>query len=140
MLTPWADFDTLFRRLDGGFPGGFLLAPPAADPRPRAVWTDQGDRLEAVFEVPGFAEKDLKVDVRGDLVSVRGERAVAPPEGFRPQRQERGTLAFQRSYTLDVPIAADGVTATLKDGVLTVVLPKQAEVRPRSIPVTVATA
>lgn len=146
MFTPWSEFDRVFpsldslrRRLDDAFPEGLLLTPGTTE-NPRASWQDAGDHLEIVLEVPGFAESDLKVDVNRESVTVSGERAAPVPEGFRALRRERGAYTFSRSYTLPVPIDAENVAATLKNGVLILTLPKQAEVRPRSIPVHVATA
>lgn len=147
MFTPWADFDRAFpsfaafdafRRREDGVPDGLFWIPNEA--APRVSWEDAGDHLSIVLEVPGFAEADLKVEVVRDAVTISGERRSVAPEGYRTLRRERGTLSFTRSYGLPVPVAADQVTATLKNGVLTLTLPKHTEVRPRSIPVQSAHA
>jgi HSP20 family protein len=142
MFSPWADFDRAFFGLDTvrrRRDDGFLALPPAQD-GPRAAWSDEGAHLAITLEVPGFAEKDLKVDVNREVVTITGERTAPLAEGYRALRRERGTLAFKRSYSLPVPVATDAVAAILKDGVLSLTLPKLAEVHARSIPVTVATA
>lgn len=143
MLTPWfdaqrpfTDFDALRRRLDDAFfarPAGALLSSAAFDAAPRASFRDTDDALLLTFELPGFTQEDLKVDVTRELLTVYGKRSVTAPEGYVPTRTERGSLEFRRSFALPVPIDADTATAVVRDGILTITLPKLPEVRPRSI-------
>lgn len=143
MLTPWMGFDRAFggvsdlrRRLDDAFfdaPFGAVLSSAAFDAFPRTTFRDAGDDLVISLEAPGFVEADLRVDVNRELVTVSGERRNDPPEGYRSHVRERGTLAFTRSYALPLPVKSEEVRAALKDGVLTITLPKLPEVKPRSI-------
>lgn len=99
---------------------------------------DDGDALSARVELPGFAEKDVHVDLNGSTLTLRGERQAVVPEGYSVHRQERGTMSFARTITLPCPIDADGVEATLRDGVLSLRLPKAREAQPRTIEVRAA--
>lgn len=143
MLTSWADVDRTFaaldqltRRLDSSFPllafDGFATAQggPA-----RAAWREHAEALELTLEVPGFGEKDIEIALDRGLLSVSGKPSAASPEGYVAQRRERGVSAFRYTWRVRVPIDPEGITATLKNGVLTVSLPKRAEARPRTIPV-----
>jgi HSP20 family protein len=89
-------------------------------------------------DLPGVAQKDVKVHVMGDTITVRGERRQANPEqeGNR-LRCERTYGTFERSFTLGAPVRADQVKATFKDGVLEVRVPKAEEARLREIEVKI---
>ena len=81
------------------------------------------DRYVIAAEVPGLARDDIRIDTQGDTVTLRGQR----PEKTCParyQQLERGQGAFVRSFKFAQPIRADGITAELVDGVLTVSVPK----------------
>ncbi len=149
MLTRWYDIDRqvaaideLARQMDRLFGAGPGLAPRLEVPAvlemgwPRANLYDDGQSLVAVLLVPGLAEKDLAVEVHGDALTVRGERKAAPPEGYRIHRKERGARAFSRSFGLPTRVDSDRVAASLKDGVLTVTMPKHPESMPKQISVT----
>ena len=97
------------------------------------AWEDENCfYIEA--ELPGFALADLEIFMNDDsTVSIRGERKEPELSGGKWQRRERAFGCFERLLTLPGPVSADGVEATLKHGVLTVKLPKAAELRPRKI-------
>ncbi len=96
------------------------------------VWED-GDNLYAEAEVPGMSMNDLEILVVGDELTIKGRRNAPAEEKVAYHRQERGCGEFARVLTLPVPVNADRVEATLKDGVLTVTLPKAEEAKPRKI-------
>ncbi len=89
-------------------------------------------------DLPGVAQKDVKVHVMGDTLTVRGERKQesAEKEGSW-LRCERTYGTFERSFTLGAPVRADQVKATCKDGVLEVRVPKAEEARLREVEVKV---
>jgi HSP20 family protein len=160
MLTGWRDFDDTFRafdhlqrRLDRAFwiPGvvSFLGEAPATEARGRllrkapAGWPainvfETKDSFVVKAEVPGLAESDVAVSVEDGVLVVRGERKSQSPEGYTVHLRERAPVAFSRSVTLPARVDAEGVTATLKEGLLTITLPKAKEGRPRQIAVKTA--
>ena len=71
-------------------------------------------------------------DERG-CCSAKGSREVAIPDGAKVLRRERGSGTFERKTALPVEVDVDQVEATLRDGVLTVKLPKVAARRPRKV-------
>ena len=87
-------------------------------------------------EVPGLARGDFEIHAEPQRVVVRGERphGQVPCEQFH--RVERGHGAFQRTFALPEPIDVDRVAADLKDGVLTIMLPKASPVGARKVAVT----
>ncbi len=86
-------------------------------------------------ELPGLPLEALELTLTDKNLIIKGER---PTEQGKYFRQERPAGFFQRVVALNMPVDRDGVKATLKDGVLTVVLPKCEECKPRKISIDVA--
>jgi HSP20 family protein len=101
--------------------------------QPRTNLCDTGDNLEVTAEVPGVTKEDLSVKIQGNYLEIRGTRKPEVPEGYTVHRMERNGLSFSRSFTLPYDVDASNVQATLKDGVLRLVLPKSEAAKPRQI-------
>jgi len=102
---------------------------------PRINFADAGDKLIMTAEVPGLSEKDVSVAIEQDVLSITGERHIQPPEGYSVHRQERGDFKFVRSIGMPYKVEAEKATATVRNGVLTVALPKVPEAQPKRIEV-----
>lgn len=102
---------------------------------PRTTLHDEGANLVLTAELPGLSEKDIKVSLNQNVLTLAAERKVTVPQGFAPQRQERSDFKFSRSYQLPVRVDAERTEATLKNGVLTLSLAKAADAQPRQITV-----
>jgi HSP20 family protein len=90
-------------------------------------------------ELPGMGESDFEVTVEGDVLTIHGEKsAAAVEESRRRVRGETRSGSFTRSFQLPFEADADLVSASLRDGVLTVSVPKPEVAATRSIPITVA--
>jgi HSP20 family protein len=148
MLTGWRDFDDtlqalnwLHRRMDRAFEDRAVPGSRAAlRPYSAAAWpaTNVFETKEAFVvkaEVPGLAEGDVSVSVEDEALFVRGERKTPVPEGYKVHLRERTPVAFTRKLPLPGRVDFDAVTASLKDGVLTITLPKAKEALPRQIAV-----
>jgi HSP20 family protein len=140
----WSDFERTFTAMDelrrkveqalvDGNDGVFEGGPAVAWPRVN-LW-DAGPHLTLRADIPGVADKDLNLQLTQDVLTVSGERRVATPEGYSVHRQERTPTRFSRSFTLPSQVKGDAIVASLKDGVLTVTLPKAPESQPRQIAV-----
>ncbi len=101
------------------------------------VWED-GECLYAEAEVPGMKMDDLEVFVIGNELTIKGRRQLEAGEKFAFHRQERRAGQFTRVLTLPVEVNADKVEATLKDGVLSIIMPKAAAALARKIKVKTA--
>lgn len=85
-------------------------------------------------DLPGVEEKDLEITLHGDRLSVSGKReSEKREESDRFYTYERSYGSFSRSFTLPEGVDPDHVAANLKDGVLTLHLPKKPEVQPKKI-------
>ena len=92
------------------------------------------DDLFVTLELPGVREKDVHVSITGDMLTVKGERRFesdVKDEGY--YRLERVYGKFERSIPLPIPVQAEKVKATYRDGVLEIRLPKVEEVKPKEI-------
>jgi len=102
---------------------------------PLNMWED-GDSFTVEAEMPGMDLDDVEIFVDGgDQLTVKGERKSATEFLGTWQRQERGFGSFKRTITLPAGVDSERVEAVLKDGVLTIWLPKPEEVKPRKIKV-----
>ena len=86
-------------------------------------------------DLPGVPAKDVKVTMIGDTLTIRGERTVEARPDLR--RSERVHGAFERSFTLNTPVRADGIEAVYRDGVLEVRVPKAEEAKLKEIPIRI---
>ena len=91
------------------------------------------------IEIPGMEQKDIKVTVRENVLTLKGEkRQDDEVKDADYHICERCYGSFERSFTLPTSIQADKVTATYKNGILNITLPKAEEVKPKEITVKVA--
>jgi len=109
-------------------------------PRNRAfpavnVWENE-DTIFVEAEVPGMKMENLEIEVLGRDLCIKGSRTEEYREGTSFHRQERVHGEFTRHLTLDTDVDAEAVKAVLKDGVLTVTMPKTAAAKARKITVT----
>lgn len=130
--TPFDDrfFDTAFRQLFDA--PSMRTAFPALN-----VWED-GDKLIAEAEVPGLKLEEIELLAVGTELTIKGRRPEIDDPKMAVHRHERGVGHFARTITLPVEIDSAKVDATLRNGVLTIVLPKAEPARVRKIPVKAA--
>jgi HSP20 family protein len=96
------------------------------------------EAITLVADMPGVPPDKVAVDVRDNHLVISGE--IAPPSGEKENMvlQEFYTGDFQREFHLGAIIDQVGIQATMKDGVLRLLLPKVAKAKPRKIEVKVA--
>lgn len=100
------------------------------------VW-EEDDCVFVEAEVPGFAEKDIEVQVAGNELTIRGERKCCQEnEAATYHRRERCLGEFARTLTLPFEVNTEKVEATLKEGLLTVKVPKAESAKSRLVPVS----
>ena len=94
-------------------------------------WTPPVDLYETpaefvlIAELPGLSRDQIEIHAEDSRIVIRGERgSQASCEQYH--RVERGHGRFSRAFALPEPIAVDAVSADLKDGVLTITIPKAA--------------
>ncbi|UCD74434.1 MAG: Hsp20/alpha crystallin family protein [Phycisphaerales bacterium] len=86
-------------------------------------------------ELPGVKLEDIEILAMPEELTVKGSREINLPEGSRWLRRERSAGSFERKTTLPSEINVDEVKAELREGVLTITLPKIEARRPKRITV-----
>lgn len=141
---PYSLANQLHNEINRLFDGRFL-GPAGDDDTSAAVTCDwmptvdireEQDRYLLSADVPGVDPKDIEITMENGILTIRGERTSEASEnrnGFR--RVERSTGRFFRRFTLPDTADADNISATGKNGVLEVVIPKHERVQPRRIEV-----
>jgi HSP20 family protein len=95
------------------------------------------DNIVAMIELPGMRKEDIEISLHDGTLAISGERKSEPSNGEKAERTERYVGKVRRSVTLPARVNANKVSATYRDGILTVTLPKAEEAKPKQIQVTV---
>ena len=96
--------------------------------------TQDADKFYVRAELPGIKMDDLELTALRNRMSISGKREIAEEKASYHRREREGGT-FSRSVTLPSEIDGEHVEAHYKDGMLTVVLPKREEAKPRQITV-----
>jgi HSP20 family protein len=137
---PFREVGDLQSEMHRMFDGFFGRSLPGLD----RVWApavdvfETKDDLVVTVELPGLSEKDIHLSITGDVLTIKGERGMASTSPENAYRSERWYGKFERSLSLPIPVQADKVKATYRDGVLTINLPKAEELKPKAIKIDVA--
>ncbi|NPA26271.1 MAG: Hsp20/alpha crystallin family protein [Chloroflexi bacterium] len=127
-----SEFDALFGRPLAVAERATLTLTPQVD----LYETDDAIVVKAVM--PGVKPEDVEITIAGDVLTLRGEiREEAEEEGATYYLKERVFGTFQRSIRLPAPVIADQAEAIFENGVLTLILPKVEEARPKQIAIKV---
>lgn len=105
-----------------------------------AIWspmtdiTEDSDKYELRFDLPGMTKEDIKMNFSENTLKISGERqAMEEKKEATCHRVERVSGKFFRSFNFPTQVDANKISASYKDGVLTVTVPKTEEVKPRQI-------
>jgi HSP20 family protein len=110
------------------FLGGWL---PPVD-----IYEDK-DAVTVRAELPGMKKEEIDISLHNGYLTLSGERKQEQKyEGADASRSERLLGRFQRTVSLPCQVNTDAIKATYNDGVLTVVLPKAEEAKPKQISIS----
>ncbi len=93
------------------------------------------EAYEVRVEMPGVPKSSVKLDFEESILTVRGERSTAVPEGLKALHRELSPVGYLLRLRLNTPVNEEQMTAKLEDGVLTLRLPLKEVAKPRQIPV-----
>ena len=131
--TPFRDFELMEQRMRR------LLPPLAASMTPAADIFETKDEYVFEVEVPGYAEKELDVEVSDHTLTIGGKREVEKESTEKAVRlHERLESSFERSFQLPGEADLEHLRATYGKGVLTLHVPKSAQPKPLKVPVVKA--
>jgi HSP20 family protein len=128
--------DRLFDRF---FESGWRELPAMGEWAPTVDVTEDKDAVTVTAELPGVEQKDIGVSLQDGVLTIKGEKNAEKEEkDKRRHRVERSYGMFSRSIRLPSAVETDKVTATFKDGVVTIALPKTPGAKGTTIPVKAA--
>ncbi len=141
--NPFQEFENLLSRYNKGTSGpGTQLSNDLnfADWEPSCDIEEEEDRYVIKADLPGVDKKDIDVKLENGVISIRGEKQTEKEtgKGTKRHRTERFHGTFARSFTLPDAVKDERVDATYKDGVLSLVIPKAEEAKPKSIDIKVS--
>lgn len=93
------------------------------------------DALTLVLEMPGVDRGHIDVSVENGVLTVEGKINFDKYEGLQPVYSEYNIGPYRRSFRVSSRIDQDKIKAEIRDGVITLVLPKAEEAKPRRIEV-----
>ncbi len=138
---PFAELERMRREMDrllgAFFPAGGLGRTAGVFPAVNISEDDNNIYVRA--ELPGIKADDIEISIEDNSLIIKGERKI-PEEGENVtyHRREREGGVFRRIISLPTKIDVDKVSATSKNGVLEIVLPKAPESKPKQIEVKTA--
>ncbi len=111
-----------------------------------AVWLPRVDILEleekvqVSFDLPGVTAEEINITLAGNMLTITGSRSTGTTTtaGQTVRVSERPSGQFRRSVPMPVSVDPDKVTASVQNGILSVVLEKSATEKPRQIPISSA--
>ena len=140
ITNPYAELERMRRQMDGlsnmffrGMPERRVLS---AGVFPLLNLTENKDNYYIRAELPGMKAEDLGIQIVDKTLTISGERKI-PEEGesVRYHRRERDAGRFSRAIGLPGEIDSDRIKAKMRDGILTVTIPKAEAAKPKLITV-----
>lgn len=128
------EVDRLFDRIWDGDE-----SPAVGEWIPRVDLSDSPESLTARVEVPGLDPKDIHITIENDMLTLKGEKREMSEEKKEERylRVERAYGAFARSLRLPSHVDAAKASATFKNGLLVIVMPKAPEAKGTMVPIKV---
>lgn len=121
-MSPFRALDALERSFFADSFGGFFGT--SSLPAFRTDITDKGDHYLVQTDLPGFDKKDIHLELKDDVLTLRAERhGQTEDKDSRPIRTERSYGSYSRSFDV-TGVDVEGIRARYENGVLALTLPK----------------
>ncbi len=129
MPSLFHDLERLFGDVDT------WLRADRSDTFPRISSRTTPEAFELSVDLPGLSEKDVSLNVENNVLTLSATRKVNVPSGYAARHRERSGLQFTRKLRIPSQVDTDKIEARMSSGVLTLLLPKRSDVKPRQIDV-----
>ena len=103
--------------------------------RPLSDIVETEDGVTLMLEMPGVAAGDVDITLEQRVLTIRGKVRPTRPETLQLTYAEYGEGDYERAFTLSDDFDPDKIDASVKNGVLTVTLPRAAEAKPKKVAV-----
>ena len=100
---------------------------------PRTDIYESKENLLLLTDMPGVEQKSVDITLERNILTIVGRVNVPTVEGYKLTYSEFGIGDFRRVFTLSKEIDRDGIQASMKDGVLKLILPKSQRAIPKKI-------
>ncbi len=140
--NPMREMFNLRRQMDHFFDDAFN--PMIRDDAKLSLWDwhpvvdvyDNDDKIVIKAELPGIDKKNISIDVKDGVLTLRGERTYDNEvKEEKYYRKERSFGRFERTFQLPVDVDPEKISADYKDGILNIDIPKPEEQKPKQIAV-----
>ena len=121
---------------EASIPEGVERTKPRSVFKPDVDIMEQKDDTVLTADLPGVDERSLDITLEKSVITIRGTVAPEVPAGYRLVYGEYAVGDYERAFTLSDEVDKDRIQATVKNGVLKLVLPKAAAAKARRISVT----
>ena len=92
--------------------------------------------MTVILEMPGVDKEKVDVNVENDILTIEGRIDYSKYEGLQPVYTEYNVGHYQRRFSLSNKVNASGIRAEMRDGLLTLTIPKAEETPPQKIEVS----
>jgi HSP20 family protein len=123
---------------EAGVPEGVERTKPRKVFKPDVDITEQKDDTVLTADLPGVDDKSLDITLEKNVITIRGNVEPEIPAGYRLAYAEYEVGDYERAFTLSDEVDKDRIQATIKNGVLRLVLPKAAAAKARKIAISAA--
>ena len=131
------DFDDMFRTLFHSDWKNPLNTKTNWNPEIDIKESDNLFQIKA--DIPGLTKKDIKISVKGDQLTISGERKkIIDNENDHYHYRERSVGKFNRSFNLPESINKDKIHASFKNGILSIELEKHEEIVPKEMEISIS--
>jgi HSP20 family molecular chaperone IbpA len=103
--------------------------------RPLTDIAERDGAISLIMEMPGVARDDIDITLEGRVLTISGRAGDTRPEKLRLTHAEYGEGDYERAFTLSQDLDPDRIEATMKNGLLTVTLPRAEAAKPKKIAV-----
>ena len=139
-LTPWTGLSTMKKEMDRVFDRfwdeEFPQLPSMGEWAPALDVSETKDAVMVKAEVPGMDPKEIQLSLEDQLLTLKGEKKQEREDKEEHYyRMERSYGAFVRTVRLPSTVDGSKVTASFKNGLLKVTLPKAATAKGTTIPI-----
>jgi HSP20 family molecular chaperone IbpA len=139
-LTPFDKmFDTMMETQFPDVVKSVGVKPYQGSAYPKVNVYEYDDKVGIVAEIPGLDKKQLNVDVEEGVLTISGDKhSTFDDDGAKVIRRELKQSSFKRSFELGELLDGDNISASFKDGILTVAIPKVEPEKPKKTYVKIA--
>ena len=103
--------------------------------RPPVDIFEDAHGIMVVAEIPGVSRDRLNIHADRNTLTIEGEAVIDVPKGMEAIHADVQSTRYSRSFVLSSELETDAIDAKLKDGLLTIRIPKRREYRPRKVEV-----